>query len=149
MKILVVVLVCGGILGSCAPVTPQTRIEKSPEKFASLSQNHKALVQQGQITSGMPPAAVELAWGAPTRRFQGFQNKKTSERWDYSASRPVYTNSFYSGFGYAGGRPYGRYGRRGYSTLGFGFGPEVQYIPEQVASVWFVGNRVESWERAQ
>jgi len=149
MRILALVLVCGGILVSCAPSTPQTRIEKSPEKFAGLSQKNKALVQEGRIASGMAPAAVELAWGSPSRRFQGFKNQKASERWDYSASRPVYTTSFYGGYGHGACMPYGRYGRRGYSALGFGFGPEVEYIPEHVASVWFVGNRVDSWERVQ
>jgi len=149
MKIFALVLVCGGLLVSCAPTTPQTRIENSPEKFVGLSQKHKALVRDGQIASGMPPAAVELAWGSPSRRFQGFKNQKASERWDYSDSRPVYTTSFYGGYGHGACMPYGRYGRRGYSTLGFGFGPEVEYIPEHVASVWFVGNRVDSWERVQ
>ncbi len=33
--------------------------------------------------------------------------------------------------------------------LGFGFGPEIAYIPYRVASVWFINNRVDSWERAR
>lgn len=146
---MLIALLCGGFFVSCVPTTPQARIEKDPAKFAALSANHRALVQRGRLASGMPPAAVELAWGTPARRFQGFRDRKASERWDYTASRPVYTNDFYSGYGYGVGRPYGRSGRGSYSTLGFGFGPQVEYIPEHVASVWFVGDRVDSWERAE
>jgi len=147
MRNCLLLVVCAGLLGACAPSTPQSRIQESPGKFASLTQKHQALVQRGEIASGMPPAAVALAWGAPSRRFEGFRDRKASERWDYTASRPVYRNSFYGGFGNYGS--YGRYGRGRYSTLGFGLGPEIEYIPELVASVWFAGDRVHSWERVR
>lgn len=147
MKNCLLLLLGGYLLSSCVPSTPQTRIQKNPEKFASLTEKHKTLVQQGEIVSGMPPAAVELAWGEPSRRFEGFRDRKASERWDYIASRPAYRNTFYGGFADYGS--YGRYGRGRYSTLGLGFGPEIEYIPEHVASVWFSANRVNSWERVR
>lgn len=143
MKKIVTALLAGLLFSSCVPSTPQARIEQNPGKFAALGKNEQNLVRQGQISRGMSPDTVTLAWGYPDRRFEGYRNSKRSERWDYSGSRPVYTTSFYGGYGY------GRYGRRGYSGLGLGFGPEVTYIPHHLASVWFVNNRVDSWERAR
>lgn len=146
MKKILLALSAGLLFASCAPSTPQARIQQSPQKFEALSGKHRSLVQQGQITRGMTPDAVYLAWGYPSRTFQGSKDGKSTERWDYAGSRPVYTNSFYGSYGY-GHHPYGPYGRHGYS--GFGFGPEVAYIPYRIASVWFINNRVDSWERAR
>ncbi|MEO7098640.1 MAG: hypothetical protein ABI162_04715 [Luteolibacter sp.] len=143
MKKLVTALVLGVIFASCAPSTPQARIENNPAKFASLTKKEQSLVQQGQITRGMSPAAVELAWGFPSRRFEGSKNRKATERWDYAGSRPVYSDGFYGAYGYG----YGPYGRGRYSALGYGFGPEVAYIPYRLASVWFIDGRVDAWER--
>jgi hypothetical protein len=33
--------------------------------------------------------------------------------------------------------------------VGFGIGPEIAYVPYRIASVWFVDNRVDAWERAK
>ena len=81
----------------------------------------------------------------------GSHHGNNSERWDYAASRPVYTSTFYGGYGYGGygyGRHHGR-GGYGYSGVGFGIGPEVAYIPHRVASVWFIDHHVDAWEREQ
>jgi hypothetical protein len=133
------------MLASCVPSTPQSRIQRNPQKFEALGANHRSLVQQGQITRGMTTDAVYLAWGAPSGIFQGSKNGKATERWDYAGSRPVYATGFYGGYGYGYG-PYGRYGHPGYA---YGLGPEVAYVPYRIASVWFVNRRVESWERAR
>ena len=146
MKAILTALSAGLLLVSCAPSTPQTRIQRNPEKFAALGGKDQSLVQQGQITRGMSPDAVYLAWGGPSRIFQGSKNGKNTERWDYAGSRPVYTTGFYGSYGYGS---YGRRGRYGYSGLGFGVGPEVAYIPYRIASVWFLNNRVDAWERAK
>ena len=143
MKKIITALLAGIVFSSCAPMTPQARIAENPEKFAALGKKEQGLVQQGQIARGMSPDAVLLAWGAPGRRFEGYKNSKTTERWDYIGSRPVYSSFYYGGFGY------GPYGRWGYSGLGFGAGPEVVYVPYRLASVWFINNRVDSWERAR
>ncbi len=92
----------------------------------------------------MPPDAVYLAWGSPSQTYQGSKKGQIAERWDYSGSRPVYTTGFYGSYAYGPYHPYGRY-----SGLGFGVGPEVTYIPYRAASVWFLNNRVDSWERAR
>lgn len=133
------------VFASCAPSTPQSRIAKSPETFATLNKKQQSLVQQGQLGTGMSPNAVLLAWGSPDRRFEGSQNSKRTERWDYSTLRPVYPIGHY-GYGY--GSYYGPYGRHIHSGFGY-VGPEVAYLPERTASVWFVNDRVDSWERVR
>ena len=136
------------MLASCVPSTPQTRIQQEPQKFAALSANHQALVQQGQITRGMTQDAVYLAWNHPSGVFQGSKDGKVTERWDYAGSRPVQVTNFYGSYGYGYGA-YGHHGHYGYSGVGFGVGPEIAYIPYRIASVWFVNNRVDAWERAK
>ncbi len=126
------------VFASCAPSTPQARIQENPGKFAALSSKEKAAVQNGQIAPGMSPDAVLLAWGPPSERFQGSAKNKTTERWDYAGSRPVYSNNFYGSYG-------GFYGRG--NRVAYALGPEISYIPYRVASVWFVNHRVDAWER--
>ena len=148
MKKLLVSLSLGLLFSACVPSTPQTRIQQEPRKFATLSASHKALVQQGQITRGMSPEAVYLAWNHPSAIYQGSKNGKATERWDYAGSRPVQVTNFYGSYGYGYGG-YGGYGHHGYSGVGFGIGPEIAYVPYRFASVWFVNQQVESWERAR
>ncbi|MEO8614118.1 MAG: hypothetical protein ABI600_03175 [Luteolibacter sp.] len=144
MKTIFIATAAALVLGACAPSTPQARIERNPQKFASLSRRDQSLIQQGQIAHGMSLDAVALAWGPPSQRFQGFKEQQSTERWDYAGSRPVYSTGFYGSYGYGGYGPYGRY-----SPLGYAGGPEIAYIPYRLASVWFVDNRVDSWERNQ
>jgi hypothetical protein len=146
MKMMLLPLLFGLIFASCAPSTPQARIDRHPEKFASLSKADQSLVQQGRINRGMPPAAVELAWGPPDRRFEGSKNQQATARWDYSGALPVYSSSLYSGYALGYGPYYGR-GRYGYH--GYGFGTEVTYIPYRLASVWFINDKVDAWERVR
>jgi hypothetical protein len=147
MKRILPLVVCSAILAACAPSTPQTRIQKYPEKFSALDKQEQALVEQGKIAPGMSTDAVILAWGFPDRRFEGSRDSRMTERWDYATAVPVYSPAFVSGaYGYGCGG-YGFYGRRGYYPGGLGFGPDVTYLPQRVASVWFIDRRVDSWER--
>jgi hypothetical protein len=145
MKKILTALSAGLLLASCAPSTPQARIQQDPGKFAALSGKNQELVQQGLIARGMPADGVYLAWGSPSRVYQGSKGGKATERWDYAGTRPVYTTSFFGSYGYG---PYHR-GRYGYYGSGFGLGPEIAYVPYRAATVWFENNRVESWERVR
>lgn len=130
-----------GIVSSCAPATPQTRIQQRPQDYAKLSEKHKELVSRGEIEKGMSKDAVFFAWGRPAGRVEGLWNGKSGERWDYEGSHPVMHNHFFGGYAsgvYGGGRYSGYHG---------GFGPEVIYVPYVKASVWFVGGKVDEWER--
>ncbi len=96
----------------------------------------------------MSPDAVYFAWGSPSNSFQGSQNGKSTERWDYSSARPVAVTNFYGYAPYAG-YGYAPYGRHGHPAVGIAYGPEIAYIPYRVASVWFRDQRVDAWERAR
>ena len=146
MKATLLPLLLALVFASCAPSTPQARIDREPEKFASLSTTDQGLVQQGLIDQGMPPAAVELAWGPPDRRFEGSKNQQATARWDYTGALPVYSSSLFGSFAPGYGPHYGR-GR--YANFGYGFGPEVIYVPSRLASVWFIDDKVDGWERAR
>lgn len=136
-----IALCLGLVVASCAPSTPEARIAKNPEQFASLTTREKAIVRDGGIAKGISRNAVLLLWGTPAQRFEGSQRGKFTERWDYSGTRPVYHTNFFGGYGY------GRYGRGRYSGVGLGLGPEISYVPYRTATVWFVGDKVDSWER--
>jgi hypothetical protein len=142
MKNLITATLACLIFASCAPSTPQTRIQENPGKFAALSSKDKQAVQQGNIAPGMSPDAVYLAWGTPAESFQGSSKDKITERWDYAATRPVYSTSFYGSYGSIYGGRYGNLNRHAYAL-----GPEIAYVPYRVASVWFLNQRVDSWER--
>jgi len=147
MKKLLVALVIGFAAVSCVPSTPQARIQQHPEIYATLSPTQQGLVQRGELAKGMPPEAVVLAWGPPAMRYDGYHKGHDSMRWDYTGARAVYSSQFYGVYGYGGYGYHGRYGYYPYSGYGFGFGPDVAYVPYRSASVWFVNNRVDGWER--
>jgi hypothetical protein len=131
------------LLGACAPVTPEERIARSPALFDSLPAAHQHLVSRGEIARGMSPAAVTLAWGTPSRRYNVVQQGAATERWDYFGSEPVMHNHL----SYSHGYRYG-YGRRGYYDS-LAFSPEINYVPYRRATVLFKNQKVESWERMQ
>jgi len=148
VKAFLPLLVASWFFAACAPSTPQSRIARNPEKFASLSTKQKDLVQQGKIAPGMTADAVLLAWGEPDRRFEGSSDKKTTARWDYFGTAPIYgPGYFYGGYGFG----YGRYAPydQGFPGWGYALGPEVVYVPDRLASVWFANQRVDSWERTR
>lgn len=146
VKMFLASLAVAVIAASCAPVTPQTRIQRAPDVYEALPADQQALVQRGELARGMSRDAVWLAWGAPAQRFEGARDARSTERWDYTGTQPVYHTTFAGGYGRYG--PYGPYGRYGaYSA--FAFGPEIAYIPYRRASVWFLDGRVEAWERVR
>lgn len=128
------------LLCSCAVDTPKTRIERNPGAYQSLSTRHQDLVERGRIEKGMPKKGVLLALGTPDGKAEGFRNGTDYERWTYNSLRPVYNQHFYGSYSFGG---HGYHGR-GY---GLGFGPSIEYIPTRSATVWFRGDKVDSWDR--
>ena len=129
------------VAASCAPQSPASRISMRPDVYERLSENEKQLVRNGEIAKGMGRDAVALAWGSPSAEVDGLRNGRRMQRWDYNGSEPVYTNRIFGGYSS------GVYGPYGYSGIGAGIGPEVTYLPVREASVWFIGGRVDEWER--
>ncbi|GAA5496140.1 hypothetical protein Rhal01_02322 [Rubritalea halochordaticola] len=131
---------CLFAFANCTSSTPAARIQQNPVIYDNLSSKDQELVKQGRIAKGMSKKAVFLAWGHPSNNMAGSRDGKDFERWLYNSYRPVYTNRFYGNYGY-------RWGRYGHPYSGFGFGPEVNYVPERTAYVEFRKERVTSWAR--
>jgi hypothetical protein len=123
---------------SCAPVTPEQRILHNQEAFNALPPRQQEDVRAGRLSRGMDEQAVLLAWGRPSRRVEIVGEQGATERWDYAASRPVHVSTAHVGYGWD------RYGR--HPGSGFGYGPDVVYLPYRRAAVWFVDGRVDAWE---
>jgi len=134
------------LFAACAPSTPQSRVEANRAAYAGLTERQQSLVSQGQIEEGMPPQAVYIAWGKPSRDYVGQDGGEATRVWEYSGSQPVYSTNYYGGYGYRSGG-YGRYRRSSY--YGYGVSPQVTYVPYRKATVWFIDDQVRKWERAR
>jgi hypothetical protein len=137
-----VILPCATALlfASCVPSTPEARIAAGPERFAALPPRQQELVRQGRIEKGMGRDAVLIAWGRPSREYEGSEGGVPTLRWDYTGTTPVYQSGYYGGYAYG-------YGRRSYYD--FAIVPEITYVPYRRATVLFRDGRVESWERSR
>ena len=63
--------------------TPKSRIEKNPELFASFPPDVQANVQQGKIDVGYTQDMVDMALGAPERKYTRKSATGTAEVWSY------------------------------------------------------------------
>jgi hypothetical protein len=128
---------------SCASNTPQSRIAKRPQVFATLPEKHKTMVQRGQIAEGMGKDAVWFAWGPAQDIFTASEKGNRSEIWRYLGQRAVYRNSI--GIGYSTGFYGGRCSRYHVDPfLHYDVGP--YYIPYTAAEVKFQKEKVVSWQ---
>lgn len=137
------------VLPSCMPITPQQRIAKNPVAFLALTEKQQQLVRQGEISRGMSPQAVLLAWGPPSRRYVGTTDGVATQRWDYVATQPVFTNQLAYGGGWGRARVWGSGGRGPYGWCDPYFGPDVTYIPYRRGTIVFKKEKVDSWEKMQ
>ena len=78
-------VLCSALLMSgCA--TPESRIKKNPEAFAALAPEVQEQVRAGKVDIGFPSAAVELALGAPDRRYTRKTTEgRATEVWSYTS----------------------------------------------------------------
>ena len=92
---IVLPLVLVSVMG-CA--TPETRIRKEPELFASFPPEVQAKVRQGQIAIGFSQAEVRMALGDPDRVYHRATTSSTNEIWSYTAltyrTFPQYSTAF-------------------------------------------------------
>ncbi len=64
--------------------TPQARINREPELFASLSPADQQSIREGKVSLGFTPEMVKLAVGEPDRIFTRTDANGTSESWSYT-----------------------------------------------------------------
>jgi len=69
------------LVAGCA--SPKSRIEKNPELFASFPPEVQANVQQGKIDVGYTQDMVDMALGAPDRKYTRKSATGTVEVWSY------------------------------------------------------------------
>lgn len=69
------------VLAGCA--TPQTRIDRNPQIFSSLSPTDQELIKQGKVAVGFTPDEVKLALGDPDRIYVRTDSNGTNETWSY------------------------------------------------------------------
>ncbi len=90
MKYLALVLLLA--LSACA--TPQKRIEKNPELFASYPPDVQEALKEGNINLGFDPKMVEIALGKPDRTYLRTTEQGTETVWVYVwLSKYTYTQS--------------------------------------------------------
>ena len=126
------------IVTSCSTV--ESRISQHPEIYQNLSSRDQALVNQGQLRSGMSVNAVWLAWGSPDSKVIGNMRGHSTETWIYLdyALYPYY----YPYYGpYAPG--FGFFGDPFYDPFYYSLIPSIPY-PYKV--VTFSNGRVMSFQ---
>jgi hypothetical protein len=77
-------LLLAGLMGLAACSTPQSRIERSPELFASLPAADQQTIKEGRVALGFTPEMARLALGDPDRVTTKTDASGTSEVWRYT-----------------------------------------------------------------
>jgi type II secretory pathway pseudopilin PulG len=142
-------IVLASVMPSCMPATPQQRIAQNPAAFLALPRDQQQQIRQGEISRGMPPQAVLLAWGPPSRRYAGVSDGISTQRWDYFGSQPVFTHQAAYGPGWGSVRGRSAWGWGAYGWADPFFGPDIAYIPYRRGTIVFKNEKVDSWEKMQ
>jgi hypothetical protein len=74
------------LLAACAS-TPESRIKKNPELFASFPAEAQAKIQKGEVDIGFTPDMVEIAKGKPNRTYSRRTAAGDAEVWSYTSFR--------------------------------------------------------------
>ena len=84
MKSFGFLLACTLCVAGCATKsTIQTRQQERAAAYAALTPEQRALVDRGQITSGMAQDAVYVAWGHPSQVLKGESGGNSTTTWVY------------------------------------------------------------------
>ena len=71
------------LLAACATPTIETRKRERSTAYAALPEEHRALVDQGNIKVGMSPDAVFIAWGPPSEVLESETAEGHTTVWIY------------------------------------------------------------------
>ncbi len=69
------------LLAACA--TPEARIRKNPDLFASFPSEAQELIRQGEVAVGFTRDMVQIALGSPDRIYTRQTAEGTTEIWSY------------------------------------------------------------------
>jgi hypothetical protein len=73
-----------GLLAACATATTlETRKQDRSAAYAALSEEQRALVEEGKIKTGMSPDAVYIAWGPPSEVLESESAEGHMTVWIY------------------------------------------------------------------
>lgn len=125
------------LASGCATSTIEKRREERAPTYSALTDEQRALVDQGKIQVGMTADAVYIAWGKPTQIVTGqTSDGKTITTWVYHGT--TWQEHRYWSYHYH--YPYGPYA---YSTPTLAY----DYIPQSyvAAEVVFDNGVVKSW----
>jgi hypothetical protein len=76
------------LLAACA--TPEHRIRKNPELFATYTPEEQAVIREGGVALGFNPDMVTLAQGRPNRIYARETTDGTREVWSYTRTERSY-----------------------------------------------------------
>jgi hypothetical protein len=125
-------LLCAGLtLVGCASSTVQSRRTERLAAYQTLPAEQKTMVDQGQISVGMNQDAVYIAWGPPSEKLAGGDERGTTETWLYYGEW-MQESRYWS---------YREVRRGGYAVM------ERYYTPQDYmrAEIVFAGGKVKSW----
>lgn len=135
-QVVAMLLVVSVLLAGCA--TPQARINRHPELFASFPPAAQTKIRQGEIDLGFSKEMVRLALGSPDRIYERETEQGRTELWVYLDYQRAYTY----------GAPYGYRHRRHFdpyldpSYPGFLWGPFAVERVEPEMQVEFANDTV-------
>jgi hypothetical protein len=72
------------LLGLAGCATPEARIQRNPELFASLAASDQQTIKEGRVALGFTPEMVRLALGDPDRVTTRTDASGTNEVWRYT-----------------------------------------------------------------
>ena len=136
MKGLLLLNLCCVLIAGCSTSTVESRKKERAAAYSALTAEEKALVDRGQVQTGMNQDVVYIAWGPPTQILQNQSgNEGVQTVWLYEGTTMEETRYWTFRQVPAGGRVFlERYVERD-------FDPRA-YVSAEIV---FVGGKVVSW----
>ena len=140
MKTFGLVVLLAILASGCATSTIETRKQERYSSYASLAPEARALIDKGQIKTGMSMDAVYISWGKPSQIItEQSANGADVTHWVYHGT--TYRECRYWNYHYY---PHGRYGYYGTPALDYDYVP-MSYV---AAEVIFENGVVKQWRSA-